>query len=312
MKRARRKTTESKRQRKKIAREAWDFRRVKDDDVEFVHMREYARECLRAWDEDELEFIVFTKGLSRNNPEVEPNNVLGAVRKGIEARADGAKPPRREPIPTLEHVPVYRARRPIRALPTGCFVVCLQIDWRAGNKQIKAAFEDWLEGFTRSRDDDMEATQAYHVHLARLAKPIEEQDELIDYCDLADAIYRFTEAKPIADKVGWPITFVLKELRRGVGTKRGRGDAKRAMLTDLAVSRLWKAGKTPAEIRRLMGKTRLKYSEPAQILRAVKQVRRRVRHMLISAEFVEQVVAKEKAERKIDIPPEAFKEARKT
>ncbi len=312
MKRACRKATEPKRQRKKIAREAWDFRRVKDEDVEFVYMREYARECLRAWDGGELEFIVFTKGLSTNIPEVEPNKVLGAVRKGIEARANGAKPPRREPIPTLEQVPVYRARRPIRALPTGCFVVCLQIDWRAGNKQIKTAFEDWLEGFTRSKDDDIEATEAYHLHLARLAKPMEEQDELIDYCDLADAIYRFTEAEPIANKVGWPITFVLKELRRGVGTKRGRGDAKRAMLTDLAVSRLWKAGKTPAEIRRLLGKTRLKYSEPAQILRAVKQVRTRIRHMLVCAEFVEQVVAKEETRRNPVIPPAAFKEARKT
>lgn len=312
MKRGCRKPTEPKRQRTKIAREAWDFRRVKDEDVEFVYMREYARECLRAWDEGDLEFIVFTKGLRATIPEVEPNKVLGAVRRGIEARANGVKPPRREPIPTLEHVPTYRARRPIHALPTGCFVVCLQIDWRAGNKQIKTAFEDWLEGFTRSKDDDIEATEAYHLHLARLAKPIEEQDELIDYCDLADAIYRFTEAEPIANKVGWPIIFVLKELRRGVGTKRGRGDAKRAMLTDLSVCRLWKAGKTPAESRRLLGREHLKYYEPAQIRRAVKQVRTRVRHMLVCAEFVEQVLAKREKKLRHVIPPEAFKEARKT
>jgi hypothetical protein len=141
---------------------------------------------------------------------------------------------------------------------------------------------------------------------------VEEQDELVDYCDLANAISRYSGAHGIAEEIGWPVRFVLKELRRGVGSKRGRGDAKRAMLTDLSVSRLWRAGKSAAEIGRLLGKGQLKFTEGAQIRRAVKKVRSHVSSMLFCAEFVEQAVAREERQQKPEFPTASPKETRKT
>ncbi len=310
MKRARRKPTEIKIKKKRIARREWDFTKVKAADVEFVCMKEYARECLRRWDANEFELPFLTQALNDCMPATsDPSGVLNAIRRGLEARANGEKPPRRKPTPTVVEVPSYRAWRPAEALRPGYYVVCLQIDWRAGNKEIKKALENWLESHVRSQETNHEANQAYLRHLMSQTQPLREQDELVDYCDAADAI---TAYNMVAKGRRWPIKWIIEELRRGVGAKRGRGDAKRAMLTNLAVYRLYRAGYSELEIRKLLGKERLKYHDTGQIRRTVRMVEKQLCSMVFCAELVEKVTVGREKKAQIVIPEEAFRPTNKT
>ncbi len=310
MKRARSKSTEIKIKKRKIARREWDFTKVKAADVEFVCMKEYARECLRRWDANEFELPFLTQALNACMPATsDPSGVLNAIRRGLEARANGEKPPRRSPTPTVVEVPSYRARRPAEALAPGYYVVCLQIDWRAGNKEIKKALENWLEAHVRSKETNSEANEAYLRHLISQTQPLRERDELVDYCDAANAIAAYSSTSTAPQR---PIKWIIQELRRGVGAKRGRGDAKTAMLTSLAVYRLHRAGYSELEITKLLGRERLKYRKIAQIRRTVRSVETQLRNMMFCAELVEKVTVAREKKAQIVIPEAAFRRTSKT
>ena len=310
MKRARRKATEIKIKKKRIARREWDFTKVKAADVEFVCMKEYARECLRRWDANEFELPFLTQALNACMPATsDPSGVLDAIRRGLEARANGEKPPRRRPTPTVVEVPLNRAWRPSQHPPPGYYVVCLQIDWRAGNKEIKKALENWLEAHVRSQESNSEANQGYLHHLMSQTQPLREQDELVDYCDAANAIAAYSS---ISKARCWSTKWIIEEMRRGVGAKRGRGDAKTAMLTNLAVYRLYRAGHSELEVRKLLGKERLKYHDRGQIRRTVRSVEAQLRNMMSCAELVEKVTVGREKKAQIVIPEEAFRRTNKT
>lgn len=310
MRKTRRKKTEIKIKKRRIARREWDFTKIKPEDREFVCMREYARECLRCWDANEFEFPFLTQGLNACMPATgDPSGVLNAIRRGLEARANGEKPPRRKATPTVVEVPSYRAWRPAQTLPPGYYVVCLQIDWRAGNKEIKKALENWLEAHVRSEEMNSEANEAYLRHLSSQTQPLRERDELVDYCEAANAIATFSS---VSKARRWPIKCIIEELRRGVGSKRGRGDAKAAMLTNLAVYRLHRAGYSELEVRKLLGKERLKYHDLGQIRRTVRSVESQLGNMMLCAELVEKIAVGREKKAQIVIPEAAFRRTSKT
>jgi hypothetical protein len=274
-------------QRRKIARAEWDFKRVGDEDLNWVCVREYCKECLRAWDEGRLDsMLMMTETLAAGPEKRDVSELMAAIRRGIEARAEMKRPGRKQTIPVVQEIPPeYGVRPPLR--PAGTYVVCLQINWRASNNDIKAALGDWLEKHVKCGAVRSTASDAYLDNmLEMLLQP--EGEPLRDYDDLAAAYFKYVNTASLAGpERNYPTRFVIKELRRGVGPKRGRGGGKRAMLDDLAVARLHWAGRTPAEIGKHLGAAVPKSSILSQIRRAAWRVEDRLSGMITAAETFE-------------------------
>lgn len=274
-------------QRRKIARAEWDFRKVKAEDLDWVCVKEYAKECLRAWDAGELDIaLMVTESLAAGPEKRDVSELMAAIRNGLEARARMKRPPKQTPTPIVQEIPPeFGVRPPLR--PAGTYVVCLQINWRAGNNEIKAALGEWLEKHVRNGAVRSTATNAYLDNMLEILRP-PEGAPLRDYEELASAYFKYVNTAALAgpDK-SYPTRFVIKELRRGVGVKRGRGDSKRAMLEDLAVARLHWAGRTPAEIGKCLGPSEPKFRVLSQIRRAAWRVQDRFPGMICAAETFE-------------------------
>lgn len=274
-------------QRRKIARAEWDFGDVKAEDLDWVCVREYAKECLRAWDEGKLDStLMMAESLAAGREKRDVSGLMAAIRGGIEARANMKRPRRETPIRAVQEIPPeFGVRPPLR--PAGTYVVCLQINWRAGNNEIKAALDEWLEKHVRNGAVRSTATNAYIDSILEILRP-PEGAPLRDYDDLAAAYFKYVDTAPLAGAgKSYPTRFVIKELRRGVGVRRGRGDGKRAILQDLAVARLHWAGRTPAEIGKCLGPKVPKYSVLSQIRRAAWRVQDKLSSMIHAAEIVE-------------------------
>jgi hypothetical protein len=269
-----------------IRKSDWCFSGVKDEDIDWVCTREYSKECLRAWDEGCLDGTLHTVQITHAKDGVARSSaLLAAIRKGIETRAAMKRPQRAKSTPIVEELPPELATHPAQV---GSYSVCLRIDWRAGNKKIKTALEDWLEDHVRSKRVRSAAVRAYMDSMWGILNPVE-GSPLRNYEDLAATYFKHVNMANYVDLSleGYPTDFVIKELRRGVGVKPGRGDTKRAMLSDLAVARLHWSGKTAGDIQAHLGKALLKSTEPNQIRRAARKVQTRLRSMITAAAFFE-------------------------
>jgi len=271
---------------RRIAKSDWDFKAVKDEDLDWICTREYSKECLKAWQEGRLDAILHTEQLTHaKDSRADSSALMTAIRSGLEARAAMKRPQRVKKTPVVEEVPPEHATHPSEG---GIYSVCLRIDWRAGNKKIKTALEDWLEDHVRSKRVRSAAVRAYMDSIWGILNPVE-GSPLRDYEDLAATYFKHVNMASYVDLSveGYPTDFVIKELRRGIGVKRGRGDTKRAMLSDLAVARLHWSGKTAGDIQAHLGKALLKSTEPNQIRRAARKVQKRLRSMITAAAFFE-------------------------
>ena len=270
--------------RKRLPRSDWDFSAIKDEDADWLCLREYSRECLRAWDDGRLEgSITIPQTLRPGSNEWSPS-IKRAVREGIEARVQGKRPSQQKGRPTVEEIDGhYDPRSAVD--PVGTYVVRLRIDWRAGNREIKRALEDWLEDHVRSKKPREAARDAYLSNMLNIVE-VQEDEHLRDYEEMAANYFMFLQlVGQRADT--YPTDFVIKQLRRGVGVRRGRGDTKRTQLLDLAVARLHWSGKSGAEIKQLLGKSHLKTTEPEHIEAATRRVLGRLASMIYAAEMIE-------------------------
>jgi hypothetical protein len=279
--------------RTKIARREWDFIGVKPQDHDAVCEREYARECLRAWEDGRLKYrVMIHEALLSQNGERDPQPILQAIRRGLEARAKSAPARKREAVPTVTEISLDYAAKSLIKPPFGCYDVCLRIDWTAGNEEIKTALGKWVETHSRGAANRPQATAAYEsaiLHL--LSAPVEEQRQW-SYADLAKLLHTRLMVMP-KEKVngGYPAAYVIRELRQTQGAHKGRRDSSEILLEDLGIYRLHRAGRTPEQIGAALGKKAGKYENSSRVRRLVKAVENRLDNLFTAAYFFELAAA---------------------
>jgi hypothetical protein len=264
------KTTRAAKRSKLPPRAEWDFSKVTRKDSAVVCMREYAKECLRGVQDGRL-----TDGLVKCAqmfvdvvPGVTAEKLHRAVCRGMlcrsKAPADGAKnhPALRAIDPTA--MPPATPEKP--EAPPGAQVVMFMVNWRATNREIKKAFTDWLNA---QQKEQVRQTWTW-IKPINAALGMVEGEALLDYNDVANTIVDILDdATPVDDHLSMPGRAVVEAQRALSNQRKGRGDSKRALLTDLAVYRLHLAGCTPVQIGKALGAGRLKFYDAALVRRAM-------------------------------------------
>lgn len=275
--------------RRKIARREWDFSRVKDDNVDAICAREYARECVRAWDDGRLKIaLMVLESLSARAGKCAPHQLFNAMRKGLELRSRVTRATKKHPVPTVTEIPLQYAEKSPIAPPVGCYNVCLQIDWSVGNEQIKTALAKWVERHSRGAANRPQATAAYLAKIEQIISGGAETQSQWRYADLAKLYWnRVMVMEKHNQGGGFPVGYVIRELREGTKAGRGRHDTSAIMLEDLAAYRLHLAGRTPEQIELILGRKAAKYATPARMQRLVKTVEGRLSHILNDAHTFE-------------------------
>ena len=255
------KTTRNPKRGKLPPRAEWDFSKVTRKDSAVVCMREYAKECLRGVDDGRLIDAIdrLSDSFAETCPGVTADALVLTVCEGFvrRSRATTDRPSGGAPLlqvtATSEEVP-----------PAGAQFAMFAINWRATNNEIKRAFGDWLKAQQKKQ---MRQPKTWVEPLQAGLGMIPGED-LADYHDLGVALVDVL-VPDVNDFQKMDGTAVIEAQRLLANQRKGRGDSKRALLTDLGVYRLHQAGCTPAQIQKAMGTGRLKFYDVALVDRAV-------------------------------------------
>lgn len=242
-------------------RAEWDFSKVTRKDSAVVCMREYAKECIRAVQDGRLIDAVtqwaedFSKDVMGG---ATPKALMLTVAQGFVKRSKATTAvttgaPLVQVTATSEEAP-----------PPGAQMAVFAINWRATNTEIKRAFGEWLKA-QQKKASRQSRTWVHPLHAGLGIVP---GAPLLDYHDLGVALFDILEPDP-NDYTVMPGATVIEAQRLLANQRKGRGDSKRALLTDLAVYRLHLAGCTPEQIAKALGGARLKFYDTALVDRAV-------------------------------------------
>ncbi len=251
------------------ARAEWDFSKVTRKDSAVVCMREYAKECLRGVKDGRLTdgIVKCAEMFVDTVPGATAEKLHRAVCRGMlcrsKASADDTKnhPPLRAIDPTV--MPNATPNKP--EMPPGAQVVMFMVNWRATHREIKKAFADWLNAQQKQQQHQ---TWTW-IKPINAALGMVEGEALLDYNDVANTIVDILDpAVPVGGHLSMPGAAVVEAQRALSNQRKGRGDSKRALLTDLAVYRLHLAGCTPEQIGKALGAGRLKFYDAALVRRA--------------------------------------------
>jgi hypothetical protein len=281
-----------------LDRADWDFSNVERSEVPLVCMREYAKECLREINvkEDAISYgdhLIAALG-AVPKLEIDPSLLVSNVIAGLGKRATtaGNYPPDRPALKQIDLLWMARtsAHPTVSTDVAGDFVM-FNIDLRADTAAIKKAFSQWLRERERTFVNSIDWM---HRSVLLTILSIGGHGELapFDYTDAKTAIRtvwnQFFEygrgSKVTAHKV-------ISALRTLAGKKRGRGDSKKSLLTDLSIYRLHRAGHDLEDVASKLGKQRLKFVDSAVAKRAIERASTHIHRTLADAFACEYYVA---------------------
>ncbi len=256
------KTTRAAKRGKLPPRAEWDFSKVTRKDSAVVCMREYSKECLRGVDDGRLIDAInwLSEDFSKTVAGVTAEDLMRTVCDGLIKRskttvAASIGAPLLQITATSDEIP-----------PAGAQFATFAINWRATNNEIKRAFGEWLKA-QQKRTIRQHNTWNEPLHAGLGMVP---GAPLVDYHDLGVAMVDIiNENTPAGDYGAMPGAAVIEAQRLLANQRKGRGDSKRALLTDLAVYRLHLAGCTPLQVAKALGGARLKFYDAALVDRAV-------------------------------------------
>jgi hypothetical protein len=256
------KTTRAAKRGKLPPRAEWDFSKVTRKDSAVICMREYAKECIRAVQDGRLIDAVtqwaedFSKTVMGG---ATPKALMLTVAEGFVKRSKAT-------TTTTTGSPLVQVTATSEEMPPpGAQMAMFAINWRATNNEIKRAFGQWLKA-EQKKASHQARTWVHPLHAGLGMVPGE---PLVDYHDLGVALFDILEPLTPEDYTAMPGAAVIEAQRLLANQRRGRGDSKRALLTDLAVYRLHLAGCAPAQIAKALGGARLKFYDTALVDRAV-------------------------------------------
>ena len=278
-----------------LPRSEWDFAKVPRAAAGAVCMREYAKECLRVWNNNG--FAEFLGPMATSMAEafrvagtaIDAAALVENVRAGLRRRrAIPDKSP--TPGPALVALDVARVAwetaRTGRAnlhAPPGAQFAFFAINWRASNNEIKRAFGEWLKTQNRGRLRPAQWLGALEGTFSSILGT-DAAGLPHDYIDAAAALQDVLDDEAIPTDGTPPQGAALIAAQRVMrGGRKGRGDSKQALLTDLAIYRLHNAGCKGQKIARLLGSARLKFYDAPLIARAIKNAEARLKETLLSA-----------------------------
>ncbi len=273
-----------------LPRSEWDFAKVPRAMAGVVCMREYATECLRALKDDRLTGWLepmaesIADALQEHSEAANAPAMIEAVRAGLRQRRAIADKPPCFGAPLVELPAALPAKMAYshRDVPAGAQLVQFAVNWRAGNNEIKRAFGEWIKEQNKRRLEHWQWPGSLAGTLSSLLAP-DAGGLPYDYVDTAAALQETLTSEAIPTDAT-PISGALIEALRGArGERKGRGDSKRALLTDLAIYRLHREGFTARKIAMKLGNQRLKFYDEALIARAVKRAADYLKETLLSA-----------------------------
>lgn len=252
-------------------RAEWDFSKVTRKDSAVVCMREYAKQCLREVSEKRAHNYVLHLAQQYDGklPGVTKKGLLEAVHEGLKRRSTAETLGARK-YPALFSLPSDDWDE----MPPTAQISIFAINWSATNNEIKKAFGQWLNKQSKRRHNEWEWMGGIGgVLLEPLG--LSRNRGIYDYVAAAKVIRETFTSNALSDitpdDVGPIDGATLIKLQRGLlDRKKGRGDGKRAQLTDLAVFRLNRAGCDAAQIAAALGRSRLKFYDDALVQRARK------------------------------------------
>jgi hypothetical protein len=268
-------------------RAEWDFSKVTRRASAVVCMREYAKECLRRLRSDQ-KFCDFADELGAKfakSANMTAVDLCSAVVAGLTVRANVKDGTTHAPIEPMRAVDPREA-----TISPGSQVAFFAIDWRGTNAEIRRAFNDWLTKQSKGHpqpwpwEGDFEGTLSSILSYERGGIPH-------DYVDAAEAALTVTQHKanrPLAPTL-------IAAQRRMRGDSKGRGDARHALLTDLAIYRIHAAGCSGQAMADALGNSRLKFYDTPLVTRALKSADRRQWDTLADAFTCESLAAVLKA-----------------
>jgi hypothetical protein len=278
------KTTRAAKRAKLPPRAEWDFSKVTRKDSAVVCMREYADECLlwiadgRAADVAHDFYTKMEPSFSQNFGPTDRAALEAAVLAGICQRAQIPRHKVAAPVKPLRVVDPSN----FRMSPGGQFVSFV-VDWRATNSDIVRDFRKWIHEQSRGKKTEAPWPGSFEGAVSSILS-YEEGGIPHDYLD---SVAAFGTWHAGATPGGGTFAMQIKALRKMRGEAKGRGDSKRALLTDLAIYRLHRAGLSPEKIGTMLGTGRLKFYDAPLIQRAVRSAEERTRRTLFAAFTVE-------------------------
>ncbi len=261
------KTTRAAKRAKLPPRAEWDFSKVTRKDSAVICMREYAKECLRRLRNDQ-KFCDFADEMGAKfagSTDMTAEQLCSAVVAGLSARANIKEGTTHAPIEPMRAIDPREA-----AIAPGSQVVFFAVDWRATNAEIRRAFNNWLTKQSTGQPEPWPWEGAWEGTLSSVLS-YERGGTPHDYIDSAEAalaVIKHKEGKPLAPAL-------IAAQRRMRGDSRGRGDARRALLTDLAIYRIHAAGCSGETMANALGNSRLKFYDAPLVNRALKSADQR-------------------------------------
>ncbi len=256
------KTTRAAKRSKLPPRAEWDFSKVTRKDSAVVCMREYAKECIRAVQDGRL-----IDAVTQWAEDFSKDVVGGATPKALMLTvAEGFVKRSKATTAATTGAPLVQVTATSAEVPPpGAQMAVFAINWRATNNEIKRAFGEWLKA-QQKKESQQSRTWVHPLHAGLGMVP---GAPLVDYHDLGVALFDILEPPNPDDYTVMPGATVIEAQRLLANQRKGRGDSKRALLTDLAVYRLHLAGCTPQQIAKALGGARLKFYDVALVDRAV-------------------------------------------
>lgn len=253
----------------------WNFFNLSRSASYALCTREYAKECLQCLNYSEIAGTVDL--VCSEMPQVDSAKVAKAVQDGLRLRKNISDA---EPMTWPALLEADMAKKRISG-PPGSEIVAFTINWRASNKEIKRAFGEWLAQKDRGI---VSLSTCMHVLYATICAPATSLRQYLpyDYVDMHEAIGIILTPRGAR----LPQESLIKSQRLITGSTKGRGDTKRALLTDLGIYRLVTAGYEREAIASLfteLGHKALKFVEPAQMTRAHKSAEQHIRKTFYGA-----------------------------